>query len=138
MIKVLILTIKNPGNIFLVNKIMENFNVVGRVKLVTKKKKKKEVYRLWAKRIHKNGFLKTINKLLLVKLQNKLWNDDTDSRDFFFKNNQKTDYKYGTDEIVTENINSDEVAEFIMKRNPDVIAVCGSNIIKPKNIQTCS
>ncbi len=135
--KTVILTSYTAPNVYLVNYLTDRKNVAAKVieqkpLLATRSAK-------WDKRkrmLRKYGFVKTMNKLLFNKYGNYLLN----------KNNERTisdllfagkdfDYKKDIPTVNVENINEKKCKDFIMEHNPDVIAVCGTTVIKPEIFQ---
>jgi methionyl-tRNA formyltransferase len=128
---ILILTNRNPGNIYLVNRISERFDVSGRVILEANPRDSRDKYKFWMNKVKRYGLAKTINKYLFLKLQGNSVDDAAVTKRFFYPSEDNISYRFETDEMVTTDINSDAVAEFICSKSPELIAVCGSNLIKP-------
>lgn len=129
--RILILTNRNTGNVYLVNKISSMFNVIGRVILEVKPKDRSEKWAFWKKRVKRYGILKTVNKYLFLKIKRNEKNDSIIKKLYFHPDTEKINYRYDSDEMITYDINSKEVENFIRSKCPDIIIVCGSNIIKP-------
>ena len=123
---------RTSGNIYLVNRLTEFFNIVGMVVLSPPIKSRKEVYETWYRHLKKHGILITLNKFLFLKLANKKVDRIAIEKKYFGENSNSKDYQYNEHVLYTYDINSLEVSEFIKKRSPDLIVVCGSNIIQPK------
>ena len=130
--KLLLFTMPTTGNIFLTNRLSENFNIAGMVILKSESRNKKQVRDFWLKKIKRFGFIKTLNKFLYYKASAKNDNSGSIEKSFFYPDEDEIGYKFKTDILNTYNINSIETAQFIMSKSPDLIAVCGSNIIKPE------
>ena len=80
---ILILTNRNPGNIYLVNRISEKFEVSGRVMLEAKPRESRDKYKFWMNKVKRYGLAKTINKYLFLKLQGNSADDASVSKKFF-------------------------------------------------------
>jgi methionyl-tRNA formyltransferase len=108
---------------------MEENNVDCLVILSSKKKDKRQIYKFWYKKMITHGIKKTLNRFLYQKyIQNSNINKETEKNYF----NSSIKYKKECNTIHTDDINSEAVSKFLEKHSPDLIAVCGSNVIKPK------
>ena len=67
--KLMIFTIRTAGNIYLVNRLIDIFDIVGMVILSNRKKTKRQVLDLWYKRAKQHGLLKALNKLIFFKYE---------------------------------------------------------------------
>jgi len=130
--RLLILTIRTPGNIYLANRLSKEFYVAGMVILKEEAKSKKQVMKFWARRVKRYGFLKALNRYLYLKTRRLNEASKSVEKAFFWADKEVPRYEFQTDVLETTEINSDEVASFIKARSPDVIAVCGSKVIKPE------
>jgi methionyl-tRNA formyltransferase len=130
--KLVILTIKTAGNIFLVNRLAEEFDIQGMVILTFKPKTRKEKWQFWWKQMKRYGAYTTINRYLYLKLPKTDENSEAVEKDYFNPNDERNEYRFDGNVMLTEEINSDPVAQFIKNLSPDVIAVCGSSVLKPK------
>jgi methionyl-tRNA formyltransferase len=131
--KIVILTIKNPGNIYLTNILSKEFVISGMVILRDKKKTFQEKLSYWCKIIRRYGIFKTLNKYMYLKLGIKWCGNGKESSERFFSNNDyEIEYNFKTNILETYDINSDQVMKFISELAPDSIAVCGSKVIKAK------
>ena len=131
--KVLILTSYTPHNIYLVNNLTCTKNVIAKViekRPVPKTQKAKMNIR--GKMLKKYGFLKTINKLLYNKYKSYFFNnkDNATGEKVLFAN-EEIKYIHNIPTIEVESINDDKCKEFILGHKPDIIAVCGTTVIKP-------
>jgi len=131
-LRLVILTIKTPGNIYLANRLEREFDVVGLVSLVEKRKTRKEKWEFWLRQIERYGFSKVFNRYLFLKLSSRDRTAGSIEKSFFPFSSHNGEYLFQTDILETHDINSDDVANFISSRSPDVIAVCGSKVLKPK------
>ena len=129
---IVILTIKNPGNIFLANLLSEHFHVAGMIILEEKSKTFPEKLDFWFKAARKYGLYKTINKYVYLKLIHRTEKAKCINVTYYSANDRELDYRFETEIMRTSDINSDETAHFIASKDPDVIAVCGSKVLKPK------
>lgn len=123
---------RTTANIYLVNRLSTNFDVTGMVILSSPAKPKRQVLEMWYKRIKRFGLLTALNRLLYLKTVNRGLDTRALERHYFKADPISNDYQYADQILHTYNINSTEVAEFIKTRSPDLIAVCGSNVIKPE------
>lgn len=131
LMSIVILTNRNPGNIYLVNRISKRYNVSAKVILETKPRNNTDKYDFWLKKIKRYGLLKTFNKYLFVKAQSRYHSGNSIIKKYFHPNSNSISYDYETDEFLTYDINSEAVTDFISSKKPDLIVVCGSNLIKP-------
>ena len=132
--KIIILTSKTLGNIYLVNKLLNELNVVGKViEQRPLAKKNDDKWAIRKKLFKKHGILKTINHLLYNKL---ILKSTVENEQTFYQNklfdNKAPDYCKEIPTIVVPKINDQKTIEFIREHDPDVIAVCGTTIIRPK------
>lgn len=131
--KIIILTSFTTANAYLVNSLLEHKNVVGKVierRPIPVHQKNKMKIRI--KMAKKFGILKTINKLLYNKLKTYLnVNDNAYWINELFNGNN-VEYNREVPTVVVPNINDKNTIDFIKNCEPDVIAVCGTGVIKPE------
>ncbi len=131
--KIIILTSLTTANIYLVNNLTDKKNVIGKViekrPIPGQQKSKMEIRINMAK---KYGILKTINKLLYNKLKSYFNGGDNDYLINELFDGNKVEYEREVPTIVVPGINDDRTVDFIKEYEPDIIAVCGTNVIKPK------
>jgi methionyl-tRNA formyltransferase len=133
-LKVLILTSITPHNIYLVNYLTDNKNIIGKV--IEKIPLLSSTGEKMAKRkklIKKYGFLKTINKLIYnkYKFHAFLKHDTGIVQQDLFPDSTEMKYTKDVPTIEVANINEQKAIEFISGQKPDIIAVCGTSVIKP-------
>lgn len=133
--RILILTSYKTGNIYKVNYLTERREVVGKiiergVGILDPKQKKQRRLDM----IKKYGLIKTANKLLYNKYKQRFLEQDFErqTREILFPGQNKIDYTHDIPALEVPNINSPESIEFIKNKKPDVIAVCGTSLIKPE------
>lgn len=132
--RVLILTSYTPANVYLVNYLTERKDVVARVieqrpRPLTFGAKMDARMKL----VRRHGLVKTLNKLLYNKYSQRYLNGPRDAtlrRSLW--GDAEVGYARETPTIEVNNINSAEVISFVKEHAPDVIAVCGTGIIRPK------
>lgn len=133
--KVLILTSRTTSNIYLVNYLTQRITVVGKV--IEKRpapESQKEKMEIRRRMLRKYGFIKTFNKLFYNKYRYYFLNRQQDDsiRQLLFPDNMDIDYTANIPTIEVPNINDELCKAFIKERQPDVIAVCGTTVIKPE------
>lgn len=132
--RVLILTSLKPGNIFKVNYLEERFNVVGRVieKPEFKSNFKKKL-RIQVLSMKKHGALRTLNRYLFLQYKQRVLDRVHDKivRNMLFPGNRQVQYNKKVPNIFVGNINDTKAIQFIRGKQPDIIAVCGTSLLKP-------
>jgi folate-dependent phosphoribosylglycinamide formyltransferase PurN len=132
--KILILTSYTTTNVYLVNHLTSNKNVIAKVieksPLPSSTWKKMEVR---TKMVQKYGFIKSINKLLFNKYRSFFINqrDDDIIKSILFPGEITVEYSRDIPSIEVHNINETECEKFIKIHSPDIIAVCGTTVIRP-------
>jgi methionyl-tRNA formyltransferase len=130
--KIVILTIKTPGNIFLANRLSKEFEIAGLVVLKEKPKSGGQKWEFWLGQVKRYGLVKVINKYLYLKLpatDNKL---GIMEKSFFPLSRDGKEYEFQTETLEVFDINSEVVKDFILSKSPDLIAVCGSKVLKAR------
>jgi methionyl-tRNA formyltransferase len=139
--RIVVLTIKTPGNVFLANRLSGEFEIAGLVLLREKQRSTRELWEFWLRQVQKHGVIKTSNKYLYLKLapRRTAKESNKESPAACESFDARDDYTFSTETMETIDINSDEVVAFITSRAPDVIAVCGSKVLKPRvfNLAPC-
>ena len=132
-IKVLILTSETAANVWLVNRLLAQFQVVGivierRPQAVTKQEK----YERRRRMIKRYGLGRTLNKLLYNWLRSRVLAGSFADiiRDQFFPGNAEVKYVRSVESVTVGNINDAACVEFIKRQAPDVLAVCGTTVIR--------
>lgn len=134
-IKVVILTSFQLHNIYVVNRIVKEKNVIGRVienrGLVKKDHADKWVY--WNNIRKRYGLWKTIDRYLYLKSYSKYIHkkEEQEKIAILFPNGDEISYKDQIPTIEVGNINDEKACEFISNLSPDIICVCGTSVIKP-------
>lgn len=132
-IKVFILTSRTPGNIFLVNRILSEHDVVGMAieappPALTSQEKRARRLRM----LRRHGVVRTLNKLLYNWYRSRLLRDAEKSSTSLFPGGASADYVREVPTEVVENINDPAVVRLIRQVGADVIAVCGTSVVKPE------
>lgn len=131
--RVLLLTSITPRNIFLVNYLTERHNVVAKV--IEKKPAPAtiaEKMRVRWKMARRHGLAKTLNKLLYNKYRQHFLNGRDGAAVSELFGASRVGYSRDIPTLEVGNVNDEECIEFIKTYAPDVIAVCGTGIIKPE------
>ncbi len=128
------MTSYTAANIYLVNYLTAKHNVVAKIiekrplALTFEEKLKRR-----KKMLNKYGFYKTINKLLYNKYRayvNKKGRDEIIGQSLF-SGLGNAHYEKNVPSIEVSDINEPKCVEFISLHNPDIIAVCGTTVLKP-------
>jgi len=91
----------------------------------------------WLRRrrmLRKYGLLKTLNKLAFNWLRSRFVGaaEANIIREQFFPNARPVEYRRQVPSINVSNINDADADRFIRTQSPDLIAVCGTSLIKPE------
>jgi folate-dependent phosphoribosylglycinamide formyltransferase PurN len=83
--------------------------------------------------IQRHGLLRTLNKLALNWIRSRLMAaaEADEIRKHFFPDGIPMEYERGIPSITVPNINDAECIDFVKGLRPDLIAVCGTTVIKP-------
>ena len=83
--------------------------------------------------VERHGRLRTLNKLAYNWFRSRFLSaaDAATVRAALFPNGAEVRYERGVDTLTVENINAPACIEFMRRHAPDVIAVCGTGVIKP-------
>jgi methionyl-tRNA formyltransferase len=120
--------------VYLVNQLLQRHNVVGMViesppPAITLTEKRLRRGRM----LRKYGFVRTSNKLLLNWVRSRFVSaTDAKTKERFFPDTRPVEYQRRVPSITVSNINDSETVRFIQIQAPDVIAVCGTTVIKPE------
>ena len=128
------LTSATLGNVYLVNRLSARHNVVGMViesrpPAVTAEEK-------WLRRrklVQRHGLLRTVNKLLYNVYRSRVL-APSDARTFaekLFPGGLPATYERSAPTITVAGINDAATIAFVRENAPDLIAVCGTTVIKP-------
>lgn len=131
----MVLTSETPANTWLVNQLLSRHKVVGivierRPLALTKEEKHKRRRRM----IQRYGFARTFNKLLYNKIKSRFManTEAITIKEHFFPNGAPINYVFQLPTQVVRSINDAECIEFIKRHVPDILAVCGTTVIRPE------
>ncbi|RJQ53801.1 MAG: hypothetical protein C4526_06200 [Nitrospiraceae bacterium] len=133
--KVLVLTSYTPHNVYLVNRLTSKKEIVAKVTenrpLLSSNRQKMEVRK---KMIQKYGLIRTLNKLFYNKYKTVYVNSRSADtvKNLLFPGSREIKYTLDVPSIETANINDKKCIDFVSAYNPDIIAVCGTGVIKPE------
>ncbi len=133
--RIVILTSETPANVWLVNQLLSQHEVVGMVlerrPLALTTEEKQERRRRMAQR---HGLARTFNKLLYNKIRSRfLANSEAMAvKEQFFPGGTPITYALSVPIQVVGNINDAECIDFIKHHSPDILAVCGTTVIRPE------
>jgi len=132
--KIVILTSETPGNVWLVNQILARHEVAGIVierrplahSAETKRERRRQM-------IRKHGLWRTANKLLYnrVRAAYELPAEARTLREAFFPDGAPIEYERRVPTMVVPSVNAPEAIAFISSHGPDLLAVCGTTVLKP-------
>lgn len=93
---------------------------------------KLEKYERRRRMIKRHGLGRTLNKLLYNWLRSRVFavSSETAIRDEFFPGNAEVKYSRPVESVTVGSINDATCVEFIKRQAPDVLAVCGTTVIK--------
>ncbi len=128
------LTSETPANIWLVNQLLARHDVAGivierRPLALSAEEKIARRRRMYAR----HGVLRTLNKLLFNRFRS-MFLAESDGRtiaESFFPDGAPAAYARDVPTVVVGNINDAACVQFIRERQPDVLAVCGTSVLKP-------
>lgn len=133
--KVVILTSERPHNIWLVNQLLARHDVAGIVierrplALNTEDKVERR-----SRLVKKYGLLRTINKLLYNQLRARFLARPSGEtiRASFFPDDRPMAYSREVPTVIVSSVNDAGCIEFIKQHSPELIAVCGTGVLKPE------
>lgn len=133
--KVLILTSSTPSNVWLVNQILSRHEVVALV--IESPPPATDVQEKRARRqrmSQKYGRLRTLNKLLYNAWRWRVLSPAEREilREEFFPGGAPVTYVREVTSITVPNINAPACIELIRRTAPEVIAVCGTSVVRPE------
>lgn len=134
--RIVILTSETPANIWLVNQLLaQHHNVVGiiierRPLALTGEDKFERRRRM----VQRYGVIRTFNKLLYNKIRSRFLASAEDAaiKKHFFPGETPVSYIREVPTQIVGNINDVECIEFIQHHAPDVLAVCGTTVLRPE------
>ena len=135
-LRVVILTTKLPEDIWLINRIAEVCHIEGIVFPSGTRYREYGLAYVLKNRIRKLGLFKIADQALLV-LYRFLFESRKDKRaekELFGSRLSSRDIKDGVDTLEVDNVNSDEVRDFIKSKNPQLVVVSAAPILKKKII----
>lgn len=134
-IKILIFTSPPEANVYLVNRLLQRHEVVGMViesppPAITLEEKQTRRARM----LQRYGRWRTFNKLLLNTFRRRFTAADHARviRERLFPGGRSVQYERSVPSITVPNINDPACARFIDELAPDLLAVCGTTVIKPE------
>jgi len=134
-IKVLVLTSDTTANVYLVNRLLRQFEVVGMV-IESPPAPATAEQKIERRRsmVERHGRLRTLNKLAYNWFRSRFLSgpDAATVRATLFPAGGEVRYERTVDTVTVENINAPACIEFVRRHAPDVIAVCGTGVIKPE------
>jgi len=137
-LRIVILTTKLPEDIWLINKLADVCNIEGIVLPFGKRWKEFGVVNVLKKRMRSFGFFGVANQALLI-LYRILLERRKDKKSLVKIFTQKPyDYveKKNLSILEVDDINSEQVTNFIRSKNPDVVVVSGTPLLKESVIQS--
>jgi folate-dependent phosphoribosylglycinamide formyltransferase PurN len=137
-LRVVILTTKLPEDIWLINKTADVCKIEGIVFPSGKRYREYGLAYVLKKRIRQLGILKLLNQALLI-LYRKIVESRRDKRAvkeiFTSKSTDHIEKKDDIDILEVEDINSEEVRDFLIKKSPQLVVVSGAPLIKKHILQ---
>ena len=133
--KSVILTSETPRHIWLVNQLLARHDVAGivieRRPLASTAQDKADRR---SKMMKRYGFLRTANKLLYNRIRSKFLaaGEARTIRNGFFPGDAPMRYSRDVASIGVPSITDPECIRFIRDKAPDLLAVCGTTVIKPE------
>jgi methionyl-tRNA formyltransferase len=132
--RIVVLTSETPANVWLVNQLIARHDVVG---IVIERRPDAataaDKIERRRKMIEKYGWPRAVNKLLYNRVRARLLAaaEARTVRDGFFAPHAAIAYSRQLPTVVVGNINDAACIDFIRQQTPDVIAVCGTSVLKP-------
>jgi methionyl-tRNA formyltransferase len=133
--RIVVLSSETPGNTWLVNQFFSRHEIVAMVlerrplaATVEQKTERRQ------KMIRRYGIARTVNKLLFNQLRSRFLSasDARTINENFFPGGAPMRYLRQVPTLVAPNINDRTVVEFIQRQAPDLLAVCGTSVLKPE------
>lgn len=132
--RIVVLTSDTPSNVWLVNQLSARHEIAGivveRRPLALTTAEKLERRRRMMRRY---GLVRTLNKLLFNRLCSRSLSDDAARTvtGSFFPGKAPVAYARQVPTVVVASINEAACARFIGARAPEILAVCGTSVLKP-------
>jgi folate-dependent phosphoribosylglycinamide formyltransferase PurN len=133
--KIVVLTSETPTNTWLVNQLLGRHNIAGivieRRPLALSPRDKVERRQ---NMIRRHGLVRTVNKLLYNWVRSRILSasEAQTVNDSLWPGGATPAYARQVPTLVVPNINAAECVAFIKEEAPDVIAVCGTSVLKPE------
>ncbi len=134
--KIVILTSETPANVWLVNQLLDRCSDVAGI--VIERRPLADTVEAKASRrrkmVERYGRVRTLNKLLFNKVRARfLAQAERETiRECLFPNGAPIVYARPVSTLVVPSINAPGCIQFIRERNPDLLAVCGTTVLKPE------
>ena len=131
-LKVLVLSSKLPEDIWLINKIADHCDIQGIVFPKGERFDEFGVLQVLKKTLKRSGLLETINQSLMY-IYRKLLEDRRDEREMkklFADKSCCQIEQEGIDTLYVEDINAEEVVEFLQQHTPELVVASGTSILK--------
>jgi len=131
--KIVVLTSETPANVWLVNQLLSRHDIVGivieRRPLASTPHDKLERRR---RMVRRHGLARTINKLLYNQWRSRVLSgsDARIVRESFFPDAAPVEYARPVPTIVVGSVNDAECKAFIGGLAPELLAVCGTSVLK--------
>ncbi|MGH9892434.1 MAG: formyl transferase [bacterium] len=131
--RIVILTSETPANIWLVNQLLARHEVAG---MVIERRPlalaREEKYERRRRMVQRYGLARAFNKLLYNSVRSRFLahSEGAMVREHFFPGGAPIRYTRQVPTLTVENINDAACIEFIRSQAPDVLAVCGTSILR--------
>ena len=137
-LRIVILTTKLPEDIWLINNLADICNIEGIVLPIGKRWKEFGVVNVLKKRIRRFGFFGVANQALLIlyRLLLERRKDKKSLAKIFTQKSCDRIEKKDLNVLEVDDINSEQVTNFIRSKNPDVVVVSGTPLLKESVIQS--
>jgi methionyl-tRNA formyltransferase len=133
--KVVILTSNTPSNVWLVNQILARHEVSAMVIEAPPLARSTQEKRARRRRMRlEHGLARTLNKLAYNALRWRILSpvEGKSLRRHFFPGNAEVAYLRAVPRVTVANINDPVCVDLIKQHRPDVLAVCGTSVIRPE------
>lgn len=133
--QIIILTSETPANVWLVNQLLARHEVSG---MVIERRSlaltREEKYERRRRMVQRHGLARAFNKLFYNRVRSRFLahSEAAMVRDHFFPAGAPVTYARQVPTLTVENINDAACIEFIRSRAPDVLAVCGTSVLRPE------
>ncbi|MFC1893182.1 formyl transferase [Chloroflexota bacterium] len=137
-LRIVILTSKLPEDLWLINKIAEVSLIEGIVLPVRSRYKEFGIIQVLKKRIRRFGLFCIVNQVLLIlyRLVMESQKDRKAKKKIFADKPYQYIEKRNVDTLYTEDINSEEVRNFILAKSPQLVVVSGTPLLKKRIIKS--